>query len=85
VALVASGHQAHQCATLCAVPFVSSDPDAWMRPYYEAVASLDGFALLPIPIQFAALVDAISRDHPSKAAKLASLMTSPRSGPFWDL
>jgi hypothetical protein len=35
---------------LCAVPFVSSDPDAWMRPYYEAVASQEGFALLPIPI-----------------------------------
>jgi hypothetical protein len=49
-ALVASGAQAHQCATLCAVPFVSSDPDAWMRPYYEAVASQEGFALLPIPI-----------------------------------
>jgi hypothetical protein len=37
-ALVASGHQAHQCATLCAVPFVSSDADAWMRLYYEAAA-----------------------------------------------
>jgi hypothetical protein len=47
VALVASGYQAHQCATLSAVPFVSSDPDAWMRPYYEAVASREGFALLP--------------------------------------
>jgi hypothetical protein len=52
-------------ATLCPVPFVSSDPDAWMRPYYEAVSSREGFALLPIPIQFDTLVDAI----PSKAAK----------------
>ena len=52
------------------MPFVSSDPDAWMRPYYEAVASQEGFALLPIPIQFAALVDAIAQDHPSRAAKL---------------
>jgi hypothetical protein len=73
VALVASGHQAHRCATQCAVPFVSSDPDAWMRPYYEAVASQEGFALLPIPIQFATLVNAIVHDHPSRAAKLREI------------
>jgi hypothetical protein len=73
VALVASGHREHQCATLCAVPFVSSDPDAWMRPYYEVIALQEGFALLPIPIQFAALVDAIAQDHPAKAAKLRDI------------
>ena len=73
MALVASGHQAHQCATLCAVPFVSSDPDAWMRPYYEVIALQEGFALLPIPVQFAALVKAIAQDHPSKAAKLREI------------
>jgi hypothetical protein len=27
-----------------AVRFVSSDPSAWMRPYYEEVASREGFA-----------------------------------------
>ena len=41
-----------------------------MRPYYEAVASQEGFADLAIPIQFATLVDAVAQDHPSKAAKL---------------
>jgi hypothetical protein len=51
----------------------SSDRDAWMRPYYEAVASGEGFALLPIPIQFATLVDAIAQDHPLKAAKLREI------------
>ena len=54
------------------MPFVSSDRDAWMRPYYEA-ASGEGFALLPIPIQFATLVDAIAQDHPLKAAKLREI------------
>jgi hypothetical protein len=73
VAPGASGHQTHQCATLCAVPFVSSDPDAWMRPYYEAVASREGFAHVAIPVQFAALVNAIAQDHPSKAAKLREI------------
>ena len=48
------------------MPFVSSDPDAWMRPDDEAVASRDGFALLPIPIQFATLVNAIAQDHHAK-------------------
>jgi hypothetical protein len=84
VALVASGHREHQCATLCAVPFVSSDPDAWMRPYYEVIALQEGFALLPIPIQFAALVDAIAQDHPAKAAKLRDIDDLPGSGPSWD-
>jgi hypothetical protein len=64
------------------VPFVSSDPDAWMRPYYEAVASQEGFLLLAIPMQFATLVDAIAQDHPSKAAKLREINDLPGSGPF---
>jgi hypothetical protein len=55
------------------VPFVSSDPDAWMRPYCEVVASRDRFALLPIPIQFVALIDAIAVDHPAKAAKVCEI------------
>ena len=42
--------------------FVSSDLNAWMRPYYEAAAAREGFALLPIPTQFAALLDAIAVD-----------------------
>ena len=44
------------------VSFISSDPLAWMGPYYEAVASREGFAQLAIPIQFAALVNAIAVD-----------------------
>jgi hypothetical protein len=66
------------------VPFVSSDPDAWMRPYYEAIASREGFALLSTPVQFATQVNAIARDHPAKAAKLLEIVTSPGSGRFWD-
>jgi hypothetical protein len=59
------------------IPFVSSDTHAWIRPYYEAVASRDGFAQLPIPIQFAALVDAIAVDYPAKAAKLREIADLP--------
>lgn len=44
-----------------------------MRPYYEAVASQEGFARFAIPIQFAILVDAVAQDHPAKAAKLRDI------------
>ena len=44
-----------------------------MRPYYEAVASQEGFARFAIPIQFAILVDAVAQDHPEKAAKLRDI------------
>jgi hypothetical protein len=71
VALVASGYQAHQCATLSAVPFVSSDPDAWMRLRGGRLAGRVRPAT--IPIQFAALVSAIAQDHPAKTAKLREI------------
>jgi len=51
-------------------PFISSDPNAGMRSYYESVASREGFTQLAIPIQFAALLDAIAVDYRAKAAWL---------------
>ena len=52
------------------MPFISSDPLAWMRPYYEAVAAREGFAHLVPSHQFAVLVEAIAQDHPAKAAQM---------------
>ena len=65
------------------MPFISSNPDAWMRPYYEAVAAREGFAQLAIPIQFAALVDAIAVDYPANAiaAALPARSCQPRLTP----
>jgi hypothetical protein len=40
--------------------FISSNPQAWMRPYYEAVASREGFNHLAPSHQFDLLVEAIS-------------------------
>jgi hypothetical protein len=59
------------------VPFVSSDPDAWMPPYFQAVASREGLALLLIPIRFAVVVNAIAQDHPRKAATLREINDVP--------
>lgn len=50
--------------------FISSDPLAWMRPYYEAVACREGFTRFAPSIQFDALVAALTEDYPSEAAQL---------------
>jgi len=39
-----------------------------MRPYYEAVASREGFSHLAPSHQFELLVEAIGKDYPAKAA-----------------
>jgi hypothetical protein len=52
------------------MPFISSDPHAWMRPYDEAVASREGFSQLAPSRQFELLVGAIANDYPTKAATM---------------
>jgi hypothetical protein len=59
------------------VPFISSNPDAWMRPYYEAVAAREGFSLLPIPLQFGVLISAIAVDYPTRVGKLRQIVDLP--------
>jgi hypothetical protein len=49
-----------------AMPFISSDPHAWLRPYFAALVNRGGFGLLAPALQFQALVNAFSADHPSK-------------------
>ena len=52
-----------------------------MRPYYEALAACEGFMHLPIPLQFAALLDAIAVDQPTKAARLRQIAERRGSSP----
>jgi hypothetical protein len=49
-------------------PFISSDPHAWLRPYYAELVARGGFGLLAPALQFQALIDAFAVDHPSKVA-----------------
>ena len=44
----------------CAVHFLR--PHAWMRPYYEAIASREGFSHLAPSHQFELLVEAVAKD-----------------------
>ena len=51
-------------------PFVSSNPGAWMRPYYVQLSRRPGFANLAPALKFRALVDAIAQDQPGRAAEM---------------
>jgi hypothetical protein len=47
---------------------LTSDPHAWLRPYYATVKQSPSFAHLAPSLQFSALCDAVAKDHPSRAA-----------------
>ena len=47
-----------------------SDPHAWLRSYFVALAHDRTFALLAHSMQFSALCDAVTDEHPTKAAQM---------------
>jgi hypothetical protein len=49
---------------------ISSDPHAWLRPYFHQLAGEQGFSLLAPAIQFELLVAAVTEDQPQKAAQM---------------
>ena len=53
---------------LPAVSRISSDPHAWLRPYYAQLLDQPGFSDLAVTHQFALLVEAVAEDHPKPAA-----------------
>ena len=55
------------------MPFVSSDPGAWLRPFYDALAAAEGFSDLPIPLQFSTLVALVTLKYPAEAAKFQQI------------
>ncbi len=53
-----------------APPFISSDPHAWLRPYYVALVTSGPFGNLAPALQFEQLLAAAGRDHPTKIREL---------------
>jgi hypothetical protein len=52
-------------------PFVSSDPNAYLRSYWRELHSQSHlFANLPSELRVQALADALDADHPAKAAEI---------------
>lgn len=52
-------------------PFLVSDPNAWLRPYWADLHRQHSFfGNLAPELQAAALADALAPDHPAKAAEI---------------
>ena len=64
-------------------PFLSSDPNAWMRPYWaELHRQSSFFANLAPDLQIEQLALAVQPDHPAKAQEIREWNPStPRGGP----
>jgi hypothetical protein len=52
------------------VPSLTSDPHAWLRPYYVALNDDGTFWMLAGPQRFEALCCAVETDHPARAASM---------------
>jgi len=49
---------------------LTSDPHAWLRPYYVALRADGGLQKLAMPLRFEALCYFVEREHPSQAAAM---------------
>lgn len=49
---------------------LTSDPHAWLRPYYARLRERSAFAQFSPQHQFEQLVEAVAREYPSKAARM---------------
>lgn len=59
---------------------LSSDPHAWIRPYFAALRKDPAFLYLSPSHQFAAVVAAIADDHPSHAATMRKWSPAAQDG-----
>lgn len=49
---------------------LSSDPHAWLRPYFARLRSQSAFSTFSPSHQFEQLVESVAREYPSKAAAM---------------
>ncbi len=59
---------------------LSSDPHAWLRPYFAELAQDHTFARLAPSIQFSARCDAVAPEHPAKAAQMREWSPAAQTG-----
>lgn len=62
------------------IPMLSSDPHAWLRPYFAALRKDPSFSYRSPSHQFAAVVAAIANDHPSRAAAMREWTPAAQDG-----
>ena len=59
---------------------LTSDPHAWLRPYFAALLEDPTFLRLAPVMQFAALCDLIAEEHPTKAAQMREWSPAAQEG-----
>ena len=55
---------------------LTSDPHAWLRPYFARLRSQSAFSQFSPQHQFEQLVQAVAIEHPSKAARMREWSTA---------
>ena len=58
----------------------SSDPHAWLRPYFAALAQDHTFARLAPSIQFSAMCAAVAPERPTNAAQMREWSPAAHAG-----
>jgi hypothetical protein len=75
-----------QCPSLksigldCAPMDLTSDPHAWLRPYYVALKNDRAFWMLAAPQRFEALCCAVEPEQPSRAATMREWSPAAKDG-----
>ena len=59
---------------------LTSDPHAWLRPYYIALKADRGLQKRAIPLRFKALCCAVKGEHPSRAAAMREWSPAAKQG-----
>ena len=59
---------------------LTSDPHAWLRPYYIALKADRGLQRLAIPLRFKVLCCAVKGEHPSRAAAMREWSPAAKQG-----
>ena len=59
---------------------LTSDPHAWLRPYYVTLKADGGLQKLALPLRFEALCSAVEGEHPSRAAAMREWSPAAKQG-----
>jgi hypothetical protein len=64
---------------------LTSDPHAWLRPYYVALKADGGLQKLAVPLRFEALCCAVEGEYPSRAASMREWSPAAKTGILGDV
>jgi hypothetical protein len=59
---------------------LSSDPHAWLRPYFATLKADPAFNMLAMPLRFAALCELVAVEHPERAQWMKEWSPAAQSG-----